>query len=344
MEIRDIVLPPELLRAMARQAEAERERRAKVIAATGELGASKELAEAAATLYESPGAMQLRTLQTLAEVASENNSTLVFPLPIEILAGFVNGTIGMSSPGGGAAATRSRPRYRPPVDGDAGAIGDRGLGRGGQVAARETGGSGPRVEGGHVPADDRRRVATRANRGRTGSVSRRSGPGPPRPWCEPGRPARVGTGPVRPPAARRTKARIRTARRAAFLAPLTATVATGTPLGIWTMASSESRPPRLARATGTPITGSGVAAARTPARWAAPPAAAMSTWTPRSAAVRANSMASSGVRWAEMTRTSTGTPNERRVWTASSMIDASDELPMTMATDMSPYCVRPVRF
>jgi regulator of protease activity HflC (stomatin/prohibitin superfamily) len=109
VEIRDIVLPPELLRAMARQAEAERERRAKVIAATGELGASKELAEAAATLYESPGAMQLRTLQTLAEVASENNSTLVFPLPIEILAGFVNGTIGMSSPGaappGAAPAT-----------------------------------------------------------------------------------------------------------------------------------------------------------------------------------------------------------------------------------------------
>ncbi|HEY2565865.1 MAG TPA: hypothetical protein VGI44_19300, partial [Acidimicrobiales bacterium] len=64
---------------------------------------SKELAEAAATLYESPGAMQLRTLQTLAEVASENNSTLVFPLPIEILAGFVNGTIGMSSPGAAPA-------------------------------------------------------------------------------------------------------------------------------------------------------------------------------------------------------------------------------------------------
>jgi regulator of protease activity HflC (stomatin/prohibitin superfamily) len=105
VEIRDIVLPPELLRAMARQAEAERERRAKVIAATGELGASKELAEAAATLYESPGAMQLRTLQTLAEVASENNSTLVFPLPIEILAGFVNGTIGMSSSGAAGPAT-----------------------------------------------------------------------------------------------------------------------------------------------------------------------------------------------------------------------------------------------
>ncbi|HEY6622993.1 MAG TPA: slipin family protein [Acidimicrobiales bacterium] len=113
VEIRDIVLPPELLRAMARQAEAERERRAKVIAASGELGASKELAEAAATLYESPGAMQLRTLQTLAEVASENNSTLVFPLPIEILAGFVNGTIGMSSPGGGTAAPGGGPKSVP---------------------------------------------------------------------------------------------------------------------------------------------------------------------------------------------------------------------------------------
>ena len=89
MELRDITLPPELLRAMARQAEAERERRAKVIAATGELEASKELSEAAAKLYESPGALQLRALQTLAEVASEHNSTLVFPIPIELLAGFV---------------------------------------------------------------------------------------------------------------------------------------------------------------------------------------------------------------------------------------------------------------
>ena len=74
---------------MARQAEAERERRAKVIAATGELEASQELSEAAAKLYESPGAMQLRALQTLAEVASEHNSTLVFPVPIELLTGFI---------------------------------------------------------------------------------------------------------------------------------------------------------------------------------------------------------------------------------------------------------------
>jgi regulator of protease activity HflC (stomatin/prohibitin superfamily) len=90
VELRDITLPPELLRAMARQAEAERERRAKVIAATGELEASQELSEAAAKLYESPGALQLRALQTLAEVASEHNSTLVFPVPIELLTGFIN--------------------------------------------------------------------------------------------------------------------------------------------------------------------------------------------------------------------------------------------------------------
>lgn len=88
VEIRDIVLGNELLRAMARQAEAERERRAKVIAATGELEASKELSEAAAALYDSPGALQLRTLQTLAEIATEHNSTLIFPIPVELLAGF----------------------------------------------------------------------------------------------------------------------------------------------------------------------------------------------------------------------------------------------------------------
>lgn len=85
VEIRDVTLPPELLRAMARQAEAERERRAKVIAASGELQASTELAEAADKLTGSPGALQLRTLQTLAEVATEKNSTLVFPIPVELL-------------------------------------------------------------------------------------------------------------------------------------------------------------------------------------------------------------------------------------------------------------------
>lgn len=85
VEVRDITLPAELLRAMARQAEAERERRAKVIAATAELQASEELSEAADKLTASPGALQLRTLQTLTEVAAERNSTLVFPFPVEML-------------------------------------------------------------------------------------------------------------------------------------------------------------------------------------------------------------------------------------------------------------------
>jgi regulator of protease activity HflC (stomatin/prohibitin superfamily) len=88
VEIRDITLPPELLRAMARQAEAERERRAKIIAASGELQASQELSEAADRLMASPGALQLRTLQTLAEVATERNSTLIFPIPVELLSIF----------------------------------------------------------------------------------------------------------------------------------------------------------------------------------------------------------------------------------------------------------------
>jgi regulator of protease activity HflC (stomatin/prohibitin superfamily) len=108
IQIRDIVLPIELLRAMARQAEAERERRAKVIAATGELEASKELSEAAAKLSSAPGALQLRALQTLAEVATEHNSTLIFPIPIELLE-FMRGV-------GNDQAARARERdAEPPV-------------------------------------------------------------------------------------------------------------------------------------------------------------------------------------------------------------------------------------
>ncbi|MCC6625933.1 MAG: slipin family protein [Chloroflexi bacterium] len=87
VEIRDVELPEIMQRAMARQAEAERERRAKVIAATGELEASRELTEAAQMMARSPASLQLRYLQTLVEVASEKNSTIVFPLPIELLEG-----------------------------------------------------------------------------------------------------------------------------------------------------------------------------------------------------------------------------------------------------------------
>ena len=85
VEIRDVQLPESMQRAMAKQAEAERERRSKIIAAEGELQASEMLSQAATRMAQAPGAMHLRTLQTLAEVAVEKNSTLVFPIPIEIL-------------------------------------------------------------------------------------------------------------------------------------------------------------------------------------------------------------------------------------------------------------------
>jgi len=88
VEIRDVGLPEQMQRAMARQAEAERERRAKVIAADGEFQASERLAQAADAMNNNPGAMQLRTLQTMAEIATERNSTIIFPIPVEILSIF----------------------------------------------------------------------------------------------------------------------------------------------------------------------------------------------------------------------------------------------------------------
>lgn len=85
VETKDVDLPDTMKRAMARQAEAERERRAKVIAAEGEYQAAARLSEAAGVIGREHGALTLRTLQTLAEVAVEHNSTLVFPIPIEVL-------------------------------------------------------------------------------------------------------------------------------------------------------------------------------------------------------------------------------------------------------------------
>jgi len=89
VEVKHIDLPQEMQRAMARQAEAERERRAKVIHAEGEFQASQRLSDAAAVISKNPMAMQLRFLQTLAEVASENNSTTVFPIPIDLFKPFL---------------------------------------------------------------------------------------------------------------------------------------------------------------------------------------------------------------------------------------------------------------
>src|SRR6185295_6858808 len=89
VEIKDVEIPQTMQRAMARQAEAERERRAKIISAEGEFQASGKLAQAAETIGKFPVAIQLRFLQTLVEVASGQNSTTIFPLPIDLFRPFV---------------------------------------------------------------------------------------------------------------------------------------------------------------------------------------------------------------------------------------------------------------
>ena len=89
VEVKDVDLPDQMKRAMARQAEAERERRAKVIAAQGELQASETLAQAARNLATEPSAIQLRYLQTVTEIAAENNSTTIFPIPIDLFRPFL---------------------------------------------------------------------------------------------------------------------------------------------------------------------------------------------------------------------------------------------------------------
>jgi regulator of protease activity HflC (stomatin/prohibitin superfamily) len=90
VELKHIDLPQEMQRAMAKQAEAERERRAKVIHAEGEFQASQKLLDAAEVMSKQPMALQLRFLQSLVEIASEKNSTTIFPVPIDLLAPFLN--------------------------------------------------------------------------------------------------------------------------------------------------------------------------------------------------------------------------------------------------------------
>lgn len=103
VEVKDVVLPHGMQRAMASQAEAERERRAKVISAEGEVQASKMLLTAATELTKNPASIQLRYLQTLTQIAVEKNSTIVFPLPMEIMSVFQRGlTAPPSHMGGGA--------------------------------------------------------------------------------------------------------------------------------------------------------------------------------------------------------------------------------------------------
>ena len=94
VEVKDVELPQTMQRAMAQQAEAERTKRAKIIHASGEFEASKQLSEAAATMATQPAALQLRYLQTLSEISAEKNSTIIFPLPIDTIAAFAQELFG----------------------------------------------------------------------------------------------------------------------------------------------------------------------------------------------------------------------------------------------------------
>src|SRR5438128_7183218 len=117
VEIKDIELPVTMQRAMAKQAEAEREKRAKVIHAQGELQASAQLAQAANVIGSQPSALQLRYLQTLTEIAVEKNSTIIFPLPIDVLEPFVglmkHAASSVEQQNGDTS--RSTPSYVPPT-------------------------------------------------------------------------------------------------------------------------------------------------------------------------------------------------------------------------------------
>jgi regulator of protease activity HflC (stomatin/prohibitin superfamily) len=91
VEVKDVELPPGMQRAMAKQAEAEREKRAKIVHAQGEFAAAQQLAEAARLMSEQPAAIQLRYLQTLTEISVEKNSTIIFPVPVDMLRGLLAG-------------------------------------------------------------------------------------------------------------------------------------------------------------------------------------------------------------------------------------------------------------
>jgi regulator of protease activity HflC (stomatin/prohibitin superfamily) len=109
VEIKDVEIPEAMQRAMAREAEAERERRAKIINARGELQASEELRQAADTLSQSPASIQLRYLQTLLELGADQNSTVVFPLPIDIIGPFLSSLRPDASPRGATDAAPTDP-------------------------------------------------------------------------------------------------------------------------------------------------------------------------------------------------------------------------------------------
>ena len=104
VEVKDIELPQSMQRAMAQQAEAEREKRAKIIRAEGEFQSSQQLSNAAAVIAENPIALQLRYLQTVSEIGTENSTSIVFPIPIDMLNGLIGGFTGNGN-GSGASST-----------------------------------------------------------------------------------------------------------------------------------------------------------------------------------------------------------------------------------------------
>ena len=106
VEVRDVGLPPEMIRVISRQAEAERDRRAKVIHAMGEFEAAEKLAEAGKVMAATPATLQLRYLQTLTEISSERHSTVIFPVPIDIIGMFMRGAGGGSDGGQGGGRSR----------------------------------------------------------------------------------------------------------------------------------------------------------------------------------------------------------------------------------------------
>jgi regulator of protease activity HflC (stomatin/prohibitin superfamily) len=115
VEVKDISLPESMKRSMSRQAEAERERRARIIAADGEYQASKKLAQAATVMAADPAALQLRLLQTVVEVAAEKNSTLVMPFPVELLRFFDRTALPASLAPPPAEAEEGTARPAPPA-------------------------------------------------------------------------------------------------------------------------------------------------------------------------------------------------------------------------------------
>jgi regulator of protease activity HflC (stomatin/prohibitin superfamily) len=115
VEVKDVELPQEMKRAMARQAEAERDKRAKVIHAEGEFMAAQQLSEAANIISAAPSALQLRYLQTLSDISSDQSRTIIFPLPMDLISAFVGGSKSEES---GAAAVKP---VIPPAEGGSGA-------------------------------------------------------------------------------------------------------------------------------------------------------------------------------------------------------------------------------